>query len=302
MSSVPSTTAPAVLSVAVREALACPDCRGALRSAARAWSCSGCGREFALTARGAPILFPRSHAAVQAADGDLQRLADAFPLQAHGKRRFPHRLLPDTTPYYVLTGVERRLVDESPAEAPLLHLGAGDRRLPTDRPIIELDIRQTAVTNVLGDAHALPLADGSAAAVVSHNVFEYLRDPRQAAAEIQRVLLPGGMLLLNVALILPLSTPEYHDRWRFTPHSLKELFPDLTPLECGASAGPIAAFARQGDRLWDTALPSKWLAFPVRLVWGWAWQPLKYLDPRLMRRDVKLQGAASFYLLARKPK
>lgn len=247
-------------------------------------------------------MLEKGAAPIVAAGGDLEKIAARFRLHAYRGKQFPHRLLPDTTPYYVLEPAERRLLAESPTGGPILHLGAGDRRLKTERPIVELDIRLTAVTNVIGDGHALPLRGESVAAVISHNVFEYVKHPAQVAAEIQRVLMPGGMLLINVALILPLSTPEYHDRWRFTPHSLKELFAGLEPLECGASAGPIAAFARLGDRLWDMALLSKWVAFPARLMWGWFWQPLKYLDPWLMRRDPKLQGASAFYLLARKAK
>lgn len=285
----------------LRQSLACPDCRGNLISTSAPWSCEKCERPFAVAQGGVPILLARDSEPVRAAGENLDALAAQFPLRPHYHKQFPYRLLPRTTPYYVLGPAEERLLSQSPAGAPLLHLGAGDRRLDTDRPIIELDIRLTEVTNVIGDGHALPLRDGSVAAVISHNVFEYLRSPAQVAAEIERVLMPGGMLLINVALILPLSTPEYHDRWRFTPHSLQELFPGLEPLEIGASAGPIAAFAVQGDRLWDIALPSKWLAFPMRLAWGWFWQPLKQLDPGLMRRDIKRQGAASFYLLARKP-
>ncbi len=296
-----ASTPRASLPQAVRQALACPDCHGALTASEAAWTCNGCGRMMPVASRGAPILMSKDSAPVVAARGDLGALASQFPFNAHSRSRFPHRLLPNTTPYYVLESVERRLLAESPTAGPLLHLGAGDRRLATDRPIVELDIRQTALTNVIGDGHALPVGNTSVAAVISHNVFEYLRNPAQVAAEIQRVLLPGGMLLINTALILPLSTPEYHDRWRFTPHSLTELFAELEPLECGASAGPIAAFARQGDRLWDMLLPSKWVAFPARLAWGWFWQPIKQLDPWLMRRDKKHQGAASFYLLARKP-
>ncbi|MBN2760061.1 MAG: methyltransferase domain-containing protein [Rhodobacteraceae bacterium] len=46
---------------------------------------------------------------------------------------------------------------------------------------------------VAGDALAMPFADASFDAVVSTSVFEHLPDPAQAAAEVARVLRPGGV-------------------------------------------------------------------------------------------------------------
>lgn len=46
---------------------------------------------------------------------------------------------------------------------------------------------------VAGDAQKLPFADASFDAVVSTSVFEHLPDPAQAAAEVARVLRPGGV-------------------------------------------------------------------------------------------------------------
>jgi SAM-dependent methyltransferase len=48
------------------------------------------------------------------------------------------------------------------------------------------------------DWDALPLADGSLDGVVASSVFEYLADPPRVAAELARVLRPGGVLLLTV--------------------------------------------------------------------------------------------------------
>lgn len=290
----------------VRAALACPDCRGSLDggfgTGADAWCCSGCGRRFAVAAGQAPVLLPKQSPVVLEAGGDLAGLAARYRVALmRSGRKFPQNLLPQTSAYSLTDVVERRALTESPESGVVLHLGCGHRKLPTSRPIVELDISLSPQTNVLGDAHALPLADRSVSAVVSHNVLEYLERPPEVAREIERVLMPGGMLLITAALILPLSTPDYHDRYRFTGQALRELFGGLEPLESGPSLGLITAFVRVGDRVLDTTVPSKWLAFPLRFGWNWSLQPLKYLEPSLLRRDKKQISAAAFYLLARKP-
>jgi SAM-dependent methyltransferase len=54
---------------------------------------------------------------------------------------------------------------------------------------------------VQGDAGALPFRDGSFEAVVSTEAFHWFPDPDAALAELRRVLVPGGSLL--VALVNP---------------------------------------------------------------------------------------------------
>jgi arsenite methyltransferase len=52
------------------------------------------------------------------------------------------------------------------------------------------------ISLVQGDATALPFADGAFDAVTSTQVFEYLAEVATAAAEVARVLRPGGRVLL----------------------------------------------------------------------------------------------------------
>lgn len=57
-------------------------------------------------------------------------------------------------------------------------------------------LRSDSIVNAAGEA--LPFPDGSFDAVLSHEVLEHVRDDRAAAAEIVRVLRPGGRLALFV--------------------------------------------------------------------------------------------------------
>ena len=51
---------------------------------------------------------------------------------------------------------------------------------------------------VLGDAMALPWEDGRFSVVASLNCLKFVPDPPQALAEMQRVLRPGGRLVLTI--------------------------------------------------------------------------------------------------------
>ena len=59
------------------------------------------------------------------------------------------------------------------------------------------------VSFVAGVGEALPLADDSIDLIFSYDVFEHVEDPERCLAECQRVLKPGGLLLL----VFP---PYYH--------------------------------------------------------------------------------------------
>ncbi|MEV0947247.1 methyltransferase domain-containing protein [Rhodococcus sp. NPDC049939] len=49
----------------------------------------------------------------------------------------------------------------------------------------------------VGDIYALPFPDGSVDAVWSERVFQHLTDPERAAAEVARVLKPGGRAMIS---------------------------------------------------------------------------------------------------------
>ena len=58
--------------------------------------------------------------------------------------------------------------------------------------------RERGLTVVRADAQALPVADASVELVTTLDVLEHLPDDRRAAAEIHRVLRPGGVLVAAV--------------------------------------------------------------------------------------------------------
>jgi SAM-dependent methyltransferase len=74
--------------------------------------------------------------------------------------------------------------------------------------------------DVLGDALALPFADGCADAVLCTEVIEHVKDPAQLLSELARALAPGGFLLLSSPFTWQIHD-EPHDYWRFTEYGLR---------------------------------------------------------------------------------
>lgn len=103
---------------------------------------------------------------------------------------------------------------QAPLVPPVLDFGCGDGSLAAacfrQRIDIGIDAGMQVLARakraacyddcVLADGARLPLADGSIGSVLSVSVFEHLRRPAEALAELFRVLRPGGMLVATIAL------------------------------------------------------------------------------------------------------
>jgi SAM-dependent methyltransferase len=136
---------------------------------------------------------------ILAADYDSRAYDSAIPLQRFWQRsRYRH------------------VVELSTGEGPVLDVGCGSSRiLGALRPdSVAMDIlmpklryaRQYARTMVQGSGADLPFADGSFPCVVCSQVIEHLPRESGILGELERVLEPGGRLVLG--------TPDY-GRWEW---------------------------------------------------------------------------------------
>lgn len=114
------------------------------------------------------------------------------------------------------------------------------------------------------DVESMTFGDGTFDGVICLEVLEHVKRPWNAAAELIRVLRPGGALLLTTPFLYPYhgkggasqSHGEYPDLWRLTHQGLSQLFADLREREIVPLDGPIEARIRL-SRLW------RWVANPV---------------------------------------
>src|SRR5271155_2443299 len=100
-----------------------------------------------------------------------------------------------------------------------------------------LDVLSTALVDAVGTGEQLPFKSETFDLVLATGVFEYFPEPRVAAAEIHRILKPGGRLLMSVAAVSPRVVDEEH--WHYLPAGLKfvlapfsrvEIVPEVTSL------------------------------------------------------------------------
>jgi SAM-dependent methyltransferase len=110
------------------------------------------------------------------------------------------------------------------ARSPAGHAAAPPRPLLRG-PVTGLDIHPGSFVDLVGDAHDLSrfLREGSVDAVVSGSVLEHLHAPWLFAAEINRVLKPGGLVYHEAPGAWP-AHAQPNDFWRFSAEGLRVLF------------------------------------------------------------------------------
>jgi len=104
----------------------------------------------------------------------------------------------------------------------VLNLSAGGTAERFDN-VVEAEYSVFRHTDVVADSHALPFDDNVFEAAIVLNAFEHYRDPQQAAAELHRVLKPGGKLLIVAAFMQPLHEKPWHF-YNCTRYGLEEWF------------------------------------------------------------------------------
>lgn len=111
----------------------------------------------------------------------------------------------------------------------ILDCGAGWRQIYFPN-VVNLEIAPYMSTDVLGVGEDLPFRDEVFDAVFSLAVLEHVRDPFRCAAEIVRVLKPGGRLYVVVPFMQHYHGYPHH-YFNMTKQGLARLFESLETLE-----------------------------------------------------------------------
>jgi len=173
----------------------------------------------------------------------------------------------------------------------VLDIGAADRwaagRLSPKANYVALDYppiaraRYGARPDIFADGRKLPIQSSSVEAVLCLEVLEHVDGPELVLAEVERVLVPGGVVMLSMPFIYPVHDSPY-DFQRWTRFGLKRRLEDCGLLVEGlwsyghgvrvasmlvamAITGPIADGARWAPLLLPLAAP---LVLVVNLL-GW---------------------------------
>jgi len=136
-----------------------------------------------------------------------------------------------------------------------LDCGAGKRNVYYDN-VVNLEIVNYDTTDVLAVGESLPFVDGSFDAVFSIAVLEHVRDPFRCAAEIVRVLKPGGILISAVPFLQPVHGYPHH-YFNATPQGHRRLYEDtlnIESVEVPLSLHPVSSLSWI-VRTWAQALP-----------------------------------------------
>lgn len=163
------------------------------------------------------------------------------------------RLYPSlTNPSYLVQRRRRQIltqwIDRIPGDR-LAVLDIGGRYQPY-RPLLKnrinryvaLDVLSTALVDVIGKGQQLPFKSETFDLVVATGVFEYLPEPRVAAAEVHRVLKSGGHFIMSVASLCPRVVDEEH--WRYLPAGLKFVLAPFATTEIVPEVASVGGFLR----------------------------------------------------------
>jgi SAM-dependent methyltransferase len=122
----------------------------------------------------------------------------------------------------------------------VLDCGAGKRSVYYPN-VVNFEIVAYDTTDVRGVGEVLPFVDASFDAVISIAVLEHVKDPFACAAEIARVLKPGGELICCVPFLQPYHGYPHH-YYNMTHQGLRNLFErsvDVERVEVYDSVLPI---------------------------------------------------------------
>lgn len=158
-----------------------------------------------------------------------------------------------------------------------------------------LDRNATRRPHVRGDASALPMKAGIFDVVVCLEMLEYVREPKDALAEMARVLKPQGVLLLSTPFVHRADAAD--DYWRFTEPGLRALLQGagFDVLRWYAQGHAVAAALNVVRHVISVQRSG------VKRVVAWACRPffeaMLSADLRLAERHPTLGGFATGYLV-----
>jgi SAM-dependent methyltransferase/uncharacterized protein YbaR (Trm112 family) len=294
--------------------LICPRCRSSLVEEIRGFRCSDLTCRYAVTNSfpiigGWPVVldFERSVLMPQVVterSTSLEAAEVSMALHRSGIQRVPRLLRGVWKPLNRIA--ERnvsRLLDMLPGRrSRVLVVGGGtignglDRLYACgdDTEVIGIDLYGSDVTQLVADAHAIPLQTGSVDAVIVQAVLEHVLAPMEVVREIHRVLADDGLVYAETPFMQQVHAGAY-DFSRFTASGHRYLFRRFDEIDFGATAGPGTVLLWTVDHLVRGLTRSQTAGRLVRAILFW----LRFLDNAIAPAHA-LDGASAVFFLGRR--
>lgn len=295
------------MSERARAGLSCPRCKQPLTWHVDALTCSqsACGKVYP-TVAGIPIMINEENSLFSISDYSTEdaRLASAAQrgrkfkdwlpgisknLKSEDNFRLFASLLLKTNPNPLVLVIGGRITGQGMQvleEFPALELVASD-------------VAFGPQTQLIVDGHDIPFRDGFFDGVIAQAVLEHVLDPQRCAAEMYRVLEPGGLVYAETPFMQQVHEGRY-DFTRFTRLGHRRLFRWFDEVESGMAGGPGMALAwawRYFLLSFASGNKSRSVLGGIARLTAFWW---KYFDPWLARNAAGEDAAAGYYFLGRR--
>ncbi|WP_246525588.1 class I SAM-dependent methyltransferase [Geomobilimonas luticola] len=180
-----------------------------------------------------------------------------------------------------------------------LSVGGGPQR--PHPALVNLNIGPFPNVDIIADAHQLPYGDESVDAIYCEAVLEHLQEPKNAIAEMWRVLKPEGRVYAITPFLQAYHGYPYHfQNYTLTGHTYAFESLGFDIVASGPCVGPMNAVVGVISTFMKEYLP-KIIGVPLRFIWEMVGlMVLKPFDKLLLKRPNAYVLASTTYLLARK--
>ncbi len=286
--------------------LVCPACHSDLLLGEDRLSCTGsaCGQQYPLVGK-IPILLSEQLSTFRIAPYRGRHGRTYRPSWRTRLRRLVPRISGNLVALQNFKAFVARLLAQTDRPQVLIlggaERGAGISPLLDDGRIecLESDVVIGSRTEAVFDASYLPLRSNSVDGVVVQAVLEYVLDPALVAAEIYRVLKPGGIVYSEMPFLQSVHGGRY-DFTRLTHLGHLRLFRHFEEISSGACAGPATTLAWSLQQFFLGFVRSPRLRDGMKIATGFLFFWIHFFDYVLATTPGGLDGATGTYLMAAK--